>query len=332
MSQSRSGRPDGGRGHLPVRLIAGGALLALLAAVAIYAATVRPPEAGGVVTPISEISHVHGLAFDPHTPDRVYLATHHGLVRREAGDRWVQVGTRRMDLMGFNVSFRDPDVLFASGHPEAGAREPNPLGLVRSTDGGQSWEILGMGGEADFHVLAVSPSDPDIMYGYNVARNPGLYTSRDGGRSWQRLAPQGFPSDPREVYDLAVHPADPQQVLAGTQRGLLVSRDGGRQWAPLAPLVDGPPVPAVCYSPADPNVILAYVHFPGGGLLRSRNGGQQWARTGFGLVEGDDAIGFIAVDPHDPRRILIASYGTHVFESVDDGLEWRQVVRAGRPQ
>ena len=58
--------------------------------------------------------------------------------------------------------------------------------MIRSSDGGASWELLdpAVGGPVDFHQLDVSKSDPNVLYGVYGT----LQVSRDGGNTWQAVA------------------------------------------------------------------------------------------------------------------------------------------------
>lgn len=62
---------------------------------------------------------------------------------------------------------------FASGHPEPGANLKNPLGLMKSSDGGNTLEKLAFYGESDFHNLAVG-YNTEAIYLYNERPNSKL--------------------------------------------------------------------------------------------------------------------------------------------------------------
>lgn len=53
-----------------------------------------------------------------------------------------------------------------SGHPDfvADPDLPTRLGLILSVDAGESWEIVSLGGEADFHALHSAHS---LVYGWD---------------------------------------------------------------------------------------------------------------------------------------------------------------------
>jgi photosystem II stability/assembly factor-like uncharacterized protein len=112
-------------------------------------------------------------------------------------------------------------------------------GLLKSTDGGQSWQEFS-GLYEDVHRLMIHPSNRTLLY---AVTGRGLYVSPDGGTHWEQWTrredeiggyPDGFvfrPSDPKLILMTAAHDAP------GTWRtthfaGARISRskDGGRTW------------------------------------------------------------------------------------------------------
>ncbi|MFW0773534.1 WD40/YVTN/BNR-like repeat-containing protein [Paenarthrobacter nitroguajacolicus] len=118
------------------------------------------------------------------------------------------------DLMGFTAA-ADHGVFYASGHPGPGSDMPNPMGLVRSADGGKTWEQLSRQGESDFHALATAKSGI-------VAYDGTLLTSPDG-KTWSPATAGFVPAV------LAGNP-ETDTVLATTRDGLQRSTDGGKTW------------------------------------------------------------------------------------------------------
>ena len=105
--------------------------------------------------------HVHGIGFNP-ADNTVYAATHDGLFRLPTAGPPVRVADRVQDFMGFTVV--GPDHFLASGHPGEGSSGPSSLGLIESTDRGNTWTSLSLAGKADFHALQARHG---TIYGYN---------------------------------------------------------------------------------------------------------------------------------------------------------------------
>src|SRR3546814_9389478 len=88
------------------------------------------------VSALTGETHFHGIAVDPHDPDRLYLATHHGFYVVGPDGVAQRVSETEDDFMGFTPHPADPEVLYASGHPAGGGN----LGFIVSGDGGQRSE------------------------------------------------------------------------------------------------------------------------------------------------------------------------------------------------
>lgn len=286
--------------------------LALLAGAALLgvATTVRPE-------PI--LHHVHGLAF---TPDggALLVPAHVGLAVYRDG-RWTRAPGPAHDLMGFSMAER---AIYSSGHPAPGTPLANPLGLVKSTDGGKTWQRLGLAGEADFHELAAGYRS-GAVYVMNGAPNsrmprPGIYLTTDDGRSWKRGAAAGLAA---EVIGIAAHPTEAGTVAVGTLGGLYLSRDAGARFERVG---DASPVPAVAF-----DLDGKHLFFSGdAGSKLSRIALEGRSNTSLGLPAiGADVVFYIAQNPARPSELAIATRKRHVFVSRDAGRTWRQIARDG---
>ncbi len=194
--------------------------LALLAGAALLGA-------GALARAEQSLHHIHGLAFTPDGTGLVVPA-HIGLAVYRDG-RWTRSPGPPHDLMGFSTAER---AIYSSGHPAPSTPLANPLGLVKSTDGGKTWQPLGLAGEADFHAMAVGYRS-GAVYVVNPAANsrmprPGIYFTTDDGRSWRRSEAAGVDA---EVIGIAAHPTEAGSVAVGTLGGLYLSRDFGARFA-----------------------------------------------------------------------------------------------------
>lgn len=184
----------------------------------------QPVPAGGALPPAEfpepGVVHVHGLGVDP-ADGVLYAATHSGLFRLPAGaGEASRVANRYQDTMGFTVV--GPNAFLGSGHPDFREDNPPRLGLIESTDAGQSWQPLSLRGEADFHSLQAAHGN---VYGYESGS--GAFLVSTDRKDWETRSTLA-------MRDFAVSPTDPETVLATTERGLVRSTDGGRSWSGVA--------------------------------------------------------------------------------------------------
>ena len=112
-----------------------------------------PASASSGVT----LMHVHGLSYSVDGK-RLFVPSHVGLAIYSEG-RWSKAPGPEHDFMGFSAT---REGMYSSGHPAPGSSLRNPFGLLKSTDGGRTWEHLGLAGEADFHVMAASYGAPIV--------------------------------------------------------------------------------------------------------------------------------------------------------------------------
>jgi hypothetical protein len=266
---------------------------------------------GTTLAALLERTHVHGIAVDRADPDRIYLATHHGFYAVGPDGAAEQLSDRRDDFMGFTLHPTDPDVLYASGHPEHGGN----LGFVGSSDGGRTWTRIadGVGGPVDFHQMDVSAADPNVIYGvYRV-----LQVSRDGGRSWEAV---GQP--PEGIIDLAASSVETDVLYAATQTGLLRSTDGGRSWEDAHLLRR--PATMVKVTPEG----QVYAFMVGAGLIRTQEPHLRWQTVHNDF--GEDYVLHFAVDPSDGQTLYAVTLHpqTHaeaVLASRDGGVTWAEL-------
>ncbi len=276
---------------------AAAAATALLLTVA--ACTPASPPAASTAAPTNSAtglpsSHIHGLAVNRET-DQVLLATHEGLYDVTAQPATKIGGTN--DLMGFTAG-PGQGVFYASGHPGPGSEWPNPMGLIKSTDGGKSWEQLSRQGESDFHALTSAKSGI-------VAFDGTLRTSPDG-KTWSAVAARFIP---------AALAADPfsDTVLATTRDGVQRSTDGGKTWA-LAPAA--PVIQFVTF--ASPTEAIGVE--PDGSVHYSADGGATWSRTG--RIEGQ-VQAIAAVAGSGANSWVWAATSTGLVVSTDGGATFR---------
>lgn len=224
-------------------------------------------------------------------------------------------------------------------------KNPGGVGIVRSIDGGQTWETLGVENgihpdELYFGSLALHPQNPDILLGaagndpymWYLGREIGaIYRTVDGGDTWQRVlhlpnasAVEICTGDPRIMYAASV-----SQFYRSEDSGLTWQKYGGAGpldqggdslWGTPG-IVAGFPIDLQC----DPrNPMRIFVNNYGGGNFLSDDGGQTWMDASKGYTGAH--MKQIDVAVQNPALVYAAAR-SGVFVSDDGGENWEGISR-----
>ncbi len=146
------------------------------------------------------------------------------------------------------------------------------------------------------------------------------------------------------IADLAVYEADPRIFYVGTAGGGVWKTENGGHT--MTPIFDKQPVlaiGAVAVNQKNPDEVWVGTGEPssrnstdiGQGLYHSTDGGKTW--TSVAGFENVRQFGKIAIDPNDPKTILVAALGNlwgpnperGLYKSTDDGKTWKKVMDQG---
>lgn len=160
-------------------------------------------------------------------------------------------------------------------------------GIMRTEDGGETWELGLPGDNPDLHMMYAHPARPEVLYastGYGrldgvaemIEGNAGVFRSDDYGASWQYAWKGITPRysrpmciDPRAPYGLTVASA-PTAFSSCTDEGgaqamLFRSEDGGESWRSLCDAAHSPSHANIHGLASDPDA-------PGGVVIGTDNG------------------------------------------------------------
>jgi hypothetical protein len=285
--------PPTGR-HVALR--ASALALVVLALGACANSSDRDPADGPIAEDPHLIGHVHGLGIDP-ADGTVYAAGHFGVFRIDETGTATRIADRWQDTMAFTVT--GPGTFLASGHPDLREDLPPHLGLIESTDAGETWQNLSLQGKADFHALEVVG---DRVYGYD-ATTGRLMTTTDR-ESWTTITEGQF-------VDIAVAPSRPDRVVVTTPSGAVheVRLNGSSR--PLGT------APGLVWIDSDPDGRLVGITADGD-LFTAAGADGKWQRAG--RVPGTPAALEVA------QTAWYAATDEGIFTSTDRGASWAAVL------
>jgi len=156
-------------------------------------------------------------------------------------------------------------------------------GVMRSLDGGQTWEDRKPGGQHDAHTLRTHPLAPNRVY---EAAGGGYAESHDGGATWLRLD-DGMAH--HYCWSLAIDSADPDTVIVSVSPGPMQAHQSARAEA----------------------------------TLYRKTAGKPWQESRSGLPEPQGTRAYtLASDDQEPNTFYAATHKGEIFRSQDAGQSW----------
>ena len=264
----------------------------------------------------------------------------------DAGSTWQPLFDKEpiSSIGSIAVAESDPNVIYV-GTGEACIRGNISFGdgVYKSTDGGKTWQNVGLRDTRHIGHIIVHPRDPNIVFvaalGHAYGPNPerGIFRSTDGGKTWEKVL---YKDERTGGIDITFDRTNPSILFAalweayrtpwsltsgGPGSGLYRSSDGGTTWKRL----EGNGLPkgllgkiGVAVSPADPNRVYALIEAEQGGIYRSEDGGEHWT-----CVNDDHRFRqrawyytHIFADPKNVETVYVLN--TSMYRSTDGGRKF----------
>jgi PKD repeat protein len=218
------------------------------------------------------------------------------------------------------------------------ANDNNSIGVLKSTDGGQTWTETGLTflprNRYTMGRLLMDPINGDVMI---AGTSYGIYRTEDGGENWSRSMGSVY------AIDMEFHPTNSDIVYASTSEGnqtrILKSTDNGQSFETIISL------PAsvrseIAVTPDEPDFVYAVVANSAGGLngiYKSTDAGENFNEIFDGDSNNGNMLGYysngsgenegqgsydltIAVSPTNKDDVFIG--GINTWKSTDGGNTW----------
>ncbi len=258
----------------------------------------------------------------------------------------------------------DSEIIYA-GTGETSIRSNVSLGngMWRSTDGGETWDHIGLENSGRIGRVVVHPDDPDVVWaavlghGYTPQKDRGIWKTTDGGQNWKHVL---FVDENTGASDVEINPANPRILYAGMWHlelktwnrtsggpggGLFKSTDGGETWNRLK----GSALPkksvgkiAITVTPANPDRVYALIETGDGApldgeetesgeLWRSDDRGKTWKLMSYDRNMGGRQAYYTHCEASPTNADVIYFMASGFYTSIDGGATITTAARANQP-
>jgi len=300
------------------------------------------------IGPAWNSGRIADFAVNPNNHSEYYVATASGHLWKTTnnGTSWnaiadtlpYSLGVVEIDPTNSNV------VWVGSGENNHQRALGYGTGVYKSTDGGQSWNFMGLRDSRQIGGIVIDPRNANVVYVaaegsvWGPGGDRGLFKTTDGGKTWNKVLNI---SENTGVNNIAFDFRNPDVLYAtseqrrrhiftkisgGPETAVYKSTDAGATWEKIMkgfPSVDLGGT-GLAVSPVNPDVIYLSLEAAekSGGFFRSTNRGATWEKMSDTYASGQ-YFNEIYCDPKDVDKVYLMDVVSKV--TVDGGKTWKPV-------
>lgn len=245
------------------------------------------------------IGRINFICFHPYDSNIIFAGAPSGGLWKtvNGGTSWT-TNTDHLAAIGFSdmvINPLHPDTMYLASS-DGDASDTYSLGVLKSTDGGNTWELTGLNWSVTqtrtIRKLLMSPLNPEIIY---AATNNGIYKTINGGKNWTRVYSTG-------VIDIEFKPGNPAVLYAAVYQGswtagarFIRSTDNGSTWKEITGSWSGKANRiAIAVAPSDSN----YVYVVASESPTSNNNNRHGFLGFYRSVNGADSFETMSTSPN----------------------------------
>ncbi|MCU0433613.1 MAG: T9SS type A sorting domain-containing protein [Bacteroidia bacterium] len=268
------------------------------------------------------------MAIHPSNTNIIYVGSPGGGLWKStnAGGSWLPLtdyNSLWMHIYSLAIDPANQNIIYAGTGNSANQ-------VIKSTDGGANWTVLGSGPTGEIRRILIHPSNSSIVF---AAASNGVFRSTNGGTSWAQV-------HTLMKEDMEFKPGDPNTMYASGTGSIIRSLDNGVTWTTLtsAQGITNTGRSMIGVSAANPSVVYIvqasgsifgrlYYSTNSGASFVTQISGSAGVNNFFGYnADGSDTGGqawydmAISVSPTNASLVHIA--GIICFKSTNNGVSF----------
>lgn len=287
------------------------------------------PTSGSIVEFGNVSSRMGSVKVHPTNPNILYIGGAYGGIWKSinGGANWISKTDNQVSLSTGSIAIdpTNPDIIYyGTGEATYSAVSYFGRGLLKSTDGGETWTnyTAGLPAYTLFARLVIRPGAPNELLAA-MGTSGGVYRSTDAGVTW-------FQVRAGRCDDIVFDPTGTKVYINGSSGGIIISTDGGATFnQPTTGYVAGFRN-QITISKTNPNILYASGFFPADGTIKvykSTNAGLNWAQVSIGHNFNGVQAGYdfyIYVSPFNENLVYVGSIDT--WRSTNGGSSFTNIT------
>ncbi|WP_194851417.1 T9SS type A sorting domain-containing protein [Nonlabens antarcticus] len=277
---------------------------------------------------------VNTIAVDPNNPNTYYVGTPTGGLWKsiDGGNNWKpltdhlsQIGVSAIAIDGNNSDI----VYIGTGDDDGG--DSSSIGMLKSTDGGNSFSTTGLKFNSSTAVISEIYIDPTNSKKVFVASNSGLYVTINSGLTFKKV----FSGNAK---DIKLQPGDSNNVYLTTNSSFFKSSDGGKSFFQTTTgLPSGISRMVIGVTKADSSRVYLLAVDMGNSLLgiyRSNDAGATFSKTdnGTDIIETTQAWYSLALEVSQTNPDVIFTGCLNIWKSTNGGAGFEKINSWNAPE
>lgn len=289
---------------------------------------------------------VNVIVKDPNNPSTFYVgapaggiwkSTDAGLTWNTTTDNLPQIG-----VSGIAVDVNNSNIIYiATGDDDAG--DSYSVGVMKSTDGGQTWNTTGLNpgnSPSSMNDIYMHPSNSNILW---VATNSGVFKTTDAGVTWSNQNSLGGSNGTAglNIKDIKIHPTNPDIIYAASSSRIYKSTNGGESFSLVSSGLPNNGVSryVIDVTPANPNVVYALAadnSYNFLGLYKSSDSANSFTNVASSLTVGDifespQAWYDMAMTVSDTNENEVYTGVLNIWKTTDSGATFTKINNWSSP-
>lgn len=304
--------------------------------------------------PINIGGRINSIAVHPTNQNTLWIGTcNTGIYQStDGGNTWIPKGEDFQELAISDIVFEpgNPNTMYvATGDLNISGNVKIGDGIYKSTDGGNTWQNIGLGHTSIVSEIIIDPNNTNIIYASTMGKHytsdvdRGVYKSTDAGTSWSQVFNTATdagaidilmdPFNSNTLYCAMFNRTRTNQVTiaSGPNSLLYKSTNGGTTWNPI---MNGLPQGnnsriSIEASKLTPNLLFCSIvnsAYDLDGVYQSANGGASWTSIS-GNIDASNLGGFgwyfghVVVSPYNDQELSLL--GVDLQSTYDGGNIWQ---------